>query len=105
MLPPGAEELIGPPFAVDDDGVPRLHRGTRAERIISTVDAEMRHGRKSQNKRFDGFKPAAAVTNPAEPLITAVEIAPASEPDGPQAKRLIDAQPPDRRPPRGLGDP
>jgi len=97
-------ELIGQDFDVDDDGVPRLHRGTRAERIISTVDAEMRHGRKSQHQRFDGFKLSAAVTNTAEPLITAVEIAPASEPDGPQAKRLIDAQPPDRRPPRVLGD-
>ena len=44
------------------------------------------------------------MTNTAEPLITAVEIAPASKPDGPQAKRLIDAQPPERRPPRVLGD-
>ena len=40
-------ELIGPDFDIDDDGVPRLHRGTRADRIISTVDTEMRHGRKS----------------------------------------------------------
>ena len=39
-------ELIGQDFDVDDDGVPRLHRGTRADRIISTVDPEMRHGRK-----------------------------------------------------------
>src|SRR4051812_34822698 len=84
-------ELIGQDFDVDDDGVPRLHRGTRAERIISTGDAEMRHGRKSRHQRFDGFKLSAAVTNTPEPLITAVEISPASEPDGPQAKRLIDA--------------
>src|SRR3954447_24272611 len=97
-------ELIGEDFDVDDDGVPRLHRGTRSGRIISTVDTEMRHGRKSQHQRFNGFKLSAAVTNTAEPLITAVEIAPASEHDGPQAKRLIDAQPPDRRPPRVLGD-
>src|SRR3954464_7746725 len=83
-------DLIGQDFDVDDDGVPRLHRGTRSDRIISTVDAEMRHGRKSQHQRFGRFKLPAAVTNPAEPLITAVEIAPASEPDGPQAKRLID---------------
>src|SRR3954447_6586599 len=97
-------ELIGQDFDVDDDGVPRLHRGTRAERIISTVDAEMRHGRKSQHQRFDGFKLSAAVTNTAEPLITAVEIAPASRQDGPRARHLIDAQPPARRPPRVLGD-
>ena len=97
-------ELIGQDFDIDDDGVPRLHRGTRANRIISVVDPEMRHGRKSQHQRFDGFKLSAAVTNSAEPLITAVEVAPASEQDGPQAKRLIDAQPPGRRPSRVLGD-
>jgi transposase len=97
-------ELIGQDFEIDDDGVPRLHRGTRPDRIISVVDPEMRHGRKSQHQRFDGFKLSAAVTNTPEPLITAVAVAPASEQDGPQAKHLIDAQPPARRPPRVLGD-
>jgi transposase len=97
-------ELIGQDFDIDDDGVPRLHRGTRADRIISTVDTEMRHGRKSQHQRFDGFKLSAAVTNTPEPLITAVQVAPASEQDGPQAKHLIDAQPAERRPKRVLGD-
>jgi transposase len=97
-------ELIGQDFEIDDDGVPRLYRGTRADRIVSTVDPEMRHGRKSQHQRFDGFKLSAAVTNTSEPLITAVAVAPASAQDGPQAKHLIDAQPPERRPPRVLGD-
>lgn len=97
-------ELIGQDFDVDADGVPTLHRGTRADRVISTVDIEMRHGRKSQHQRFDGFKLSAAVTNTPEPLITAVTVAPASEQDGPQAKQLIDSQPVQRRPPRVLGD-
>jgi len=97
-------ELVGQDFDVDSDGVPRLHRGTRADRIISTVDPEMRHGRKSQHQRFDGYKLSAAATNTSEPLITAIEIAPASEQDGPQAKHLIDAQPQERRPGRMLGD-
>ena len=38
------------------------------------------------------------------PLITAVEVAAASEQDGPQAKLLIDAQPAEQRPDRLLGD-
>jgi transposase len=97
-------ELIGQDFDIDDDGVPRLHRGTRADRIISTVDPEMRHGRKSRHQRFDGFKLSAAVTNTDVPLITAVTVAPASWQDGPQAAGLIDAQPPQRRPARVLGD-
>jgi transposase len=97
-------ELIGQDFETDDDGVPRLRRGTAAGRVISTVDPEMRHGRKSQHQRFDGFKLSAAVTNTRVPLITAVAVAPASEQDGPQAKHLLDAQPAGRRPPRVLGD-
>jgi hypothetical protein len=97
-------ELIGQDFDVDDDGVPQLYRGTRADRIISVVDPEMRHGRKSQHQRFDGFKLSAAVTNTSEPMITAIDVAPASAQDGPQAKYLIDAQPPGRRPSRVLGD-
>lgn len=97
-------ELVGQDFDVDEDGVPRLHRGTRQDRIISTVDPEMRHGRKSQHQRFDGYKLSAAATNSPEPLITAVEVAPASEQDGRQAKALVDSQAPERRPERVLGD-
>ena len=97
-------ELIGQDFDVDDDGVPRLHRGTRPDRIISTVDSEMRHGRKSSPTRFDGYKLSAAATNTAEPLIMAVHVAPAGETDGPQAKHLVDAQPERQRPERVLGD-
>jgi len=97
-------ELIGQDFDVEDDGVPRLHRGTRAGRILSVHDTEMRHGRKSSSQRFDGYKLHAAVTNAERPLIAAVEVTAASEHDGPQAKALLDAQPEARRPRRILGD-
>jgi transposase len=97
-------ELLGQDFDVDDDGVPRLHRGTRQGRIISTVDPEMRHGRKSESQRFDGFKLHVAVTNSQEPLITAVEVGDASAHDGAQAKELIDQQPEELQPHRILGD-
>jgi len=97
-------ELIGQDFDVDQDGVPTLHRGTRPGRIISTIDPEMQHGRKSSSQRFDGYKLSAAVSNTSEPLIMAVHVAPGGESDGPQAKHLIDSQPPDQRPNRILGD-
>jgi Transposase DDE domain. len=97
-------ELVGQDFEIDEGGVPRLYRGTRSGRIISVVDPEMRHGRKSQQHRFDGYKLSAAATDTPEPLIVSVSVAPASEPDGPQAAKLIDAQPVDRRPTRVLGD-
>jgi Transposase domain (DUF772)/Transposase DDE domain len=97
-------DLLGQDFDIDEEGIPRLHRGTRPDRIVSTVDPEMRHGRKSQHQRFDGYKLSVTATNSAVPLITAVDVAPASEQDGPQAKGLIDAQPEHRRPRRMLGD-
>ena len=97
-------ELVGQDFDVDEDGVPRLHRGTRKGRIISTVDPEMRHGRKSESQRFDGFKLHVATTSGEEPLITAVEVGDASAHDGAHAKELIDQQPEELRPDRILGD-
>ena len=97
-------ELIGQDFDVDDDGVPVLHRGTASGRIISTVDTEMRHGRKSSSQRFDGYKIHAAVTNTEVPLITAIEVTAASEQDGPQAPGLVEQQPEHLRPGRLLGD-
>jgi transposase len=97
-------ELIGQDFEIDDDGTPKLHHGTSAGRIISVVDREMRHGRKSPQHRFDGYKLSAAASDTREPLITSVTVAPGNEPDGPQAAKLIDAQTPKRRPARVLGD-
>lgn len=97
-------ELIGQDFDIDQDGVPRLHRGTRKDRILSLQDPEMRHGRKSESQRFDGYKLHAAATNTDAPLITAVEVTPACEQDGPQAKALMDRQPAQQRPRRVLGD-
>ncbi len=97
-------ELIGQDFEVDSDGVPKLHRGTRADRVISTHDTEMRHGRKSASQRFDGFKLHAAASNSSTPLITAVEVGAANEHDGQQAKALIDGQSEERKPERILGD-
>jgi transposase len=97
-------DLVGQDFDIDDDGVPRLHRGTRADRTLSVVDPEMRHGRKSQHHRFDGYKLSVAATDTTEPLICAVEVAPANAPDGEAAAALVDAQPPARRPTRVLGD-
>jgi transposase len=97
-------ELIGQDFDIDDAGVPRLHRGTRSGRIVSTIDPQMRHGRKSAQTRFDGYKLSASATNTVEPLITAVDVAAADQTDGPQATALVDVQPEHRRPRRLLGD-
>ena len=101
-------DLIGQDFDVDAMSTTMVSRGfiaaPRQGRIISTVDPEMRHGRKSESQRFDGFKLHVAVTNSGEPLITAVDVGDASAHDGAHAKELIDQQPEELRPDRILGD-
>jgi transposase len=41
---------------IDSNGEVKLSKGVAPNRRISLEDEEMRHGRKSRNKRFDGYK-------------------------------------------------
>ena len=41
---------------VSEEGRPKLKKGTAKDRRISIEDGQMRHGRKSRAKRFDGYK-------------------------------------------------
>jgi hypothetical protein len=97
-------ELIGQDFEVDEDDVPRLRRGTAKDRILSVHDPEMRHGRKSQSQRFDGYKIHAAASVGARPLLTAIEGSAGCDHDGAIAPTLVDSQPEQLRPSRLLGD-
>ena len=38
------------------DGIVKIKQGVAKDRIISTDDPEMRHGRKSSARKFDGYK-------------------------------------------------
>jgi hypothetical protein len=96
-------ELIGQDFQIDRDDVPRLRRGTAHGRILSVVDPEMRHGRKSASQRFDGYKLHASATADGR-ILTAVAVSPGGDRDGPHAPALIDAQPARSRPALLLGD-
>jgi len=58
----------------------RIRRGVARDRIISTVDTEARHGRKSKRALFDGFK-AHVAAEPETELITEVQVAPANVPE------------------------
>ena len=58
---------------------PALKQGVAKDRLLSVHDPEMRHGRKSASKRFDGHKAAVAVDTD-EPLITAVAVLPGNAP-------------------------
>ncbi|HEU4973977.1 MAG TPA: IS1182 family transposase [Baekduia sp.] len=97
-------ELIGQDFDIDAGGIPRLHHGTRPDRVLSVVDPQMRHGRKSPQRRFDGFKLHAVATNTKAPLVTGIAVTPANLKDGQVAPTLIASLPEQRRPKRLLGD-
>lgn len=73
--------IAGQDVKVGDDGVFRIVRGVAADRVISTVDPEARHGHKSNDRRFDGYKAHRSV-DPDSELIDDVVVTPANTHDG-----------------------
>lgn len=63
-----------------DDGLFRIVRGVAKDRLISTNDTEARHGHKSRNRHFDGYKAHIAI-DPDSELVTEVVATPANTPD------------------------
>lgn len=63
-----------------EKGRRRIRQGVAKDRRISIEDAEMRHGRKSKSKRFDGYKEHIA-RDLDSPAIVACAITPANQPE------------------------
>jgi len=66
----------------------RIRRGVAKDRVISTVDPEARHGRKSKHGLFDGYRVHVAV-EPITEMVTEVTVAPANVADGQMAVALL----------------
>jgi Transposase DDE domain len=62
------------------DGKPRIRKGTVEDRRVSVEDKDMRHGRKSKTKRFNGYKGHIACDLDTD-LIVACSITPANRPE------------------------
>src|SRR5215216_288103 len=75
----------------------RIRQGVAAERRISIADGQMRHGRKSKSKRFNGYKRHIAADLDTD-LILACTVTPANRPEEEAAPVLRDdiARLPDR---------
>jgi IS5 family transposase len=71
-----------------DDGVFRIVRKVAKDRVISTVDPEARHGHKSRNRHFDGYKAHLSI-DPDSELIDEVVATPANTPDRDAASGLL----------------
>lgn len=73
----------------DEEGRFRIRRGVAKDRVISVTDPEMRHGRKSKNKRFDGYKLHVS-EEPETELITGVAVGRASDHDSERLPDIVD---------------
>ncbi|MHC4435259.1 MAG: IS1182 family transposase [Planctomycetota bacterium] len=62
------------------DGRVQIRQGVAKDRRISVEDAEMRHGRKSRSKRFNGYKEHVAADLDSD-LILACAVTPANQPE------------------------
>jgi len=61
-------------------GGPRIRHGVAEDRRVSVQDKDMRHGRKSKSKRFNGYKRHVAADLDTD-LIVACAITPANRPE------------------------
>jgi transposase len=67
-------KILGDDLVQDEHGDPQIGEGTAPDRIISITDPEMRHGRKSQAQRFDGFKAAVAIDAESELILDVADV-------------------------------
>ncbi|MDI1452211.1 transposase, partial [Polyangium sp. 6x1] len=68
-------------------GGPRIREGVAKDRRVSIEDPDMRHGRKSKSKRFNGYKQHIAADLDTE-LLLACSVTPANRPEGEGAAGL-----------------
>jgi hypothetical protein len=88
-----AGQLLGQLIDQDVDltgGQAKLKEGVSRDRIVSVHDPEMRHGRKSSSRRFDGHKAALGVDAESQ-LITAVDVLEGNAADASPALPLTEA--------------
>ncbi len=109
-LPAGAQsaaELLalvaGQDTEEGDDGVFRIVQKVAKDRIISTVDPEARHGHKSRNRRFDGYKAHLSI-DPDSELIDEVAVTAANVPDRDAVGELVGALSDEADRPEIVGD-
>jgi IS5 family transposase len=76
----------------DTPGSWRIAQRVAPDRVISVVDPDARHARKSRSDRHDGYK-AHLAAEPETGLITDCAVTPANSPDGPTGVSLVADEP------------
>jgi hypothetical protein len=82
------ERLIRQDVEEKPEGGCQIKQGTEKDRLISVHDPEMRHGRKSASKTFNGHKTAVAVDMDSQ-LICGVEVLSGNAGDQEKALELV----------------
>jgi len=86
-----ATDLLSKILAQDvkrsNEGKAEIIEGVAKDRIVSVHDQEMRHGRKSSSKRFDGYKGAIGVDAESQ-IVTAVDVLPGNAHDSSDAEEI-----------------
>ncbi|MEO3875916.1 IS1182 family transposase [Nonomuraea sp. B12E4] len=80
--------VLGQDLDQGEDGVFRIARKVAKDRIISTVDPQARHGRKTVSKSFDGYKGHIA-EDPDSEIITATRVTAGNVGDAEPAPELL----------------
>lgn len=80
--------VLGQDLEEGPDGRIRIARRVAADRVISTVDPEARHGHKTSRHGFDGYKGHVAL-DPDHELVTAVAVTPGNAGDASVALDLL----------------
>lgn len=81
-------QVIGQDLELDDHGDLAVRDGVAPDRVISHSDPEMRHGRKSASRRFDGHK-LDVLTDEESELVLGVEVRAGNAGDGEGAAPLV----------------
>lgn len=80
--------VVGQDLDEHTDGTFRLVHGVAKDRVISTVDPEARHGRKTRAHGFDGYKGHVAI-DPDSELITATTVTAGNASEGEVVAALL----------------
>ena len=81
--------VLGQDLEGTEDGSFRIARKVTKDRVISTVDPEARHGRKTSARAFDGYRGHIAV-DPDSEMITGTTVTAGNEGDAAAAPELLD---------------
>ncbi len=95
--------VAGQDVEAGDDGTFRIARRVAPDRLISTVDVEARHGHRSHDRRFDGYKAHLSV-DPDSELIDEVVVTAANVHDSTPVTDLLAGHAADQVKPTVMGD-